>query len=220
MIPPAHSRRHGTAAFTLVELLVVIAVGAIITALSVSVFTQVVKAGALTTAVQSVVGILDQARLSAITHNNYVEVRLYELPDYQVDPASGPLTVYRAVQSFLVTSTGYVPLTKLNLLPMPILFQNDAIHSTLLSGTVQTPAMLAFTGPPAIPAPQLPLYGMNYAAITFRFSPKGSMNLTGSQQWLLTLVNPRDPIIANNLPANYATIQIDAFTGKAAYYRP
>jgi hypothetical protein len=102
----------------------------------------------------------------------------------------------------------------------------DLTHSSLLDSSqdsslsVKTPAALAFAGPPVVTALSLPTYQNNYAAITFRFTPKGGLNLDATKQWFLTIVSSQDKIMANNLPANYATIQIDGFTGKSVYFRP
>ncbi len=221
-------RNFRQAGFTLVELLVVIAIGAIITTMSISIYSKVLASGSLTIATQMVTATLEQARQTAVTRNAYVEVRIYELPLSTDNPATGPLSVYRAFQTFLVTNTGYTPLSKVLFLPTPLVVQctPDLSHSSLLDSTLDSSlnlkafSSLAFAGPPVVAAPSLPTYGNNYAAITFRFTPKGSLTLDASKQWFLTVYSPRDKIVSNSLPANYATIQIDAYTGKSAYFRP
>lgn len=211
----------------MIELLVVLAVGAIIATLSVTVYTKILAAGGFNSTAQAVAGALDQARQTALTRNSYVEVRIYELPDYP-SPPNGTLAVYRGMQTFLVTGTGYVQLTKLYLFPIPLIIQSsDLTHSTLLDGsqdsslTLKTYTALAFPSTPSpIPAPLLPNFQNNYAAITFRFAPNGSLNLSAAKQWFLTIISERDGIVANNLPANYITVQIDSFSGKTTYFRP
>jgi hypothetical protein len=68
----------------------------------------------------------------------------------------------------------------------------------------------------------LPVYQNNYNALIFRFTPKGSTTLDATKSWFATLILQNDPVTtgANNLPANFATIQIDPFSGRAKAYRP
>lgn len=233
--------RSTKAGFTLVELLVVVAIGIIIASLSITSYTKVVSSGLLTTTTQSVIGLLDQARLTAISRNCYVEVRIYELPTAAAGP-NGAQTQFRGMQTFLVTNSGYTQLTKLLLFPAPIVLQISDLstptgtfatsltdHSTLLNSTVDSSLGLRTPGswgtgviPPIGTAPTLPSFQNNYSAITFRFTPKGSLSLDNTKQWFLTIVSATDnPTNSPTyLPKNYATLQIDGFTGKTSYYRP
>jgi len=107
----------------------------------------------------------------------------------------------------------------------------DLTHSSLLDSTkdvlsspsslsIRTPASWGAVTPAIGTAPSLPNYNTNYGAITVRFTPQGSLTLDNSLHWFFTIVSSNDGIIANNLPANYAAIQIDGYTGKTTYYRP
>lgn len=236
------------------ELLVVICIGAIIGTISVSTYSKLVGSGALTIGMQSFIGALDQARQTAIARNNYVEVRLYQLPASSTP--TGTIVSYRAMQTFLVTTSGsYTPMSKVLVLPAPLIIQaantsNETLnHSTLLDNTYDN-SLTAFSGtttgtwsyystlsgttiyvtPAIVTPPSLPTYGTQYNAICFRFNPKGGLNLNASAtisgsltslQWYITLVSSNDSVNSTtNLPNNFATIQIDGFTGKASYYRP
>jgi uncharacterized protein (TIGR02596 family) len=226
-------KRFGKRGFTLVELLLVIAIGIIISTLSITSYSKVVASGLLTTTMQSVVGLLDQARETAISRNAYVEVRIYELPLNTLSPTSGALSQFRAMQLFQVTSTGYTQLSKIYYFPSPMIIQlsdgsnsgSTTDHSTLLNSSVdisltpKTPGAWGTVVPPIGTAPSLPTYGSNYAAITFRFTPKGGLSLDNTKQWFFTLISSIDKL-TGTLPSNYATIQIDGFNGKASYYRP
>jgi len=231
--------RSTRAGFTLVELLVVIAIGIIIASLSITSYSKVVNAGLLTTTVQSVIGLLDQARETAISRNCYVEVRIYKLPTTAAGP-TGALTQFRGMQTFLVTNSGYTQLTKLYVFPTPMVFQISDLttvsgttsatdHSTLLNSSLdsslglRTPTGWGTDLTPAIGTPpSLPSYLNNYATVVFRFNPKGGLNLDNTKQWFLTIVSAMDNPTgsATYLPKNYATLQIDGFTGKVSYYRP
>jgi len=238
MIAGKHRNKAG---FTLVELLVVIAIGIIIASLSISSFQKVVSSGLLTTTTQAVIGILDQARETAIARNSYVEVRIYELPAPSASPTSGTLAQFRAMQTFLVTNSGYTQLTKLYVFPTPMVLQfsdntvpsgtlttSTTDHSTLLNNSLdsslglRTPASWNSITPAIGTPPSLPTYQNNYGAVVFRFGPKGNLSVDNTKQWFLTILSSTDnPSNSNTfLPKNYATIQIDGFTGKTSYYRP
>jgi Tfp pilus assembly protein FimT len=234
-------KRSKRAAFTLVELLVVIGIGIIIATLSITSYSKVVASGLLTTTTQAVIGLLDQARETAISRNAYVEVRVYELPAPSANPTSGTLSQFRAMQTFLVTSSGYTQLTKVLIFPTPMILQfsdyttpsgtlstSTTDHCTLLNNNLDASLGLRLTSGwnapstllPAIGTPpSLPTYQSNYGAVVFRFTPKGNLNLDNTKQWFLTLISSTDKL-TGNLPNNYATIQIDGFTGKTSYYRP
>lgn len=235
-------KRGRKAGFTLVELLVVVAIGIIIASLSITSYTKVVSSGLLTTTTQAVIGLLDQARQTAISRNSYVEVRIYKLPNPADNPLTGDLAArgqFRGMQTFLVTNTGYTQLTKLYVFPTPMVLQLSDLtisngttsttdHATLLNTSLnaalglRTPSSWGTIIPAMTTAPSLPSFQSNYAAIVFRFTPKGSLSLDNTQQWFLTIISATDNPTnsATFTPKNFATIQIDGFTGKMSYYRP
>ena len=75
MIPPPDHRTH---AFTLIELVVVIATIAVLTAFLVPAFTNLRGANDLTNAAYTVKGVLEQARTYARINNTYAWVGFYE----------------------------------------------------------------------------------------------------------------------------------------------
>jgi uncharacterized protein (TIGR02596 family) len=68
--------------------------------------------------------------------------------------------------------------------------------------------------------PSIGTFGSNYDCWYVRFMPDSSTTLAPSQQWYLTVHAQTlgDPL--PSLPANYAVVSIEPFTGHVALYRP
>ena len=210
--------------FSLVEMLVVVGIISILSFLSLAAYTRIVRSVSLTTSTQMLSNALDLARQTALTRDCIVEFRLYQLPDYHAADTAPP-TVYRAFQTFLITQNSTNAFTKISYLPNPgIISSNTAVTSL---ATIATVPGASFTeGSAGSSTPQvLPVYSTHYIAIPFRFTPSGALSdasnqLDGAKQWFLTLVLENDPPLANGLPKNYATIQLDPFSGHVTVFRP
>ena len=72
------ARSSAAAAFTLVELLVVVGIIAVLMVLMVPAFTTIKGGSDVTSAAYQIAGVLEQARTHAIAHNTYVWVGFYE----------------------------------------------------------------------------------------------------------------------------------------------
>jgi uncharacterized protein (TIGR02596 family) len=209
--------------FTLVELLTVLAITSILALASLSAYSQIMRAQALGSSAQMMTGALDVARQSAITYNNRVEFRLYQLPGENA-AASAPPSAYRAFQTFLIKDNTTNALTKVTFLPAPAVVASDAAVCSIAS--IPTTPGSAFTqgGVGTSSAQNLPIYQNNYNALVFDFTPSGGLEATGSltasSSWYLTLWIGTDPIVADGLPKNFATIQIDPFSGQTKTFRP
>lgn len=199
--------------FSLMEMLLVIALITVISAIVVPSVTGVVRSHKLTTATQALIGDLDFARQTAASRNRAVEFRLYKLPPLQ-KPLEQPET-FRGYQIFLMEKGKAIPLTEVKYLPAPVAISPDAVVSSLLD-TGSRP----LTRGADLPAARIPACELNYQAAIFRFTPDGSTDLAQDRQWFVSLVLDQDPIVAKNLPANYSTIQIDPFNGRTLVYRP
>ncbi len=133
-------------------------------------------------------GALDLARESAISHNSDVEFRIYSLPDSN----NSSKNVLRAYQTFLVNGTGsagVLPLTKITFLPPQVIISANSegatlggsnVLSTLTSSTMD--ASLALQSPGAAPLynQTLTSFGTTYQAVCFRFTPQGSVEDVGA----------------------------------------
>lgn len=207
--------------FTLVELLVVLAVMAILIALSIPAATGLLRGSRLTTSGQSLASQLSLAQQFARSQNCLVDFRIYQLPDPTTPSATTP-TVYRAFQSFSISPDGatFTPITKIVYLPTPICIVNNTTYSSLLNpGTAGSPPFFTTGNSTGAPLGTYPASAYNY--IDFHFKPDGKTDLNPiSPQWFLSLASL--PIqSAAGLPAvNFVTLQINATTGQVATYRP
>jgi prepilin-type N-terminal cleavage/methylation domain-containing protein len=102
--------RERSRAFTLVELLVVMSIIAILLVLMAPAFTTLKSAGDVTSAADTIKGVLDQARTYAMANNTYSWVGFYEEDVSQpsivhgVDPCTG--CVGRVVMSIVASKDG------------------------------------------------------------------------------------------------------------------
>ena len=198
-------------AFSLIELLVVVAIVAILAALVIPAMSSLGRSNSLSGAVQMVSGALDLAHQSAMAQNRPVEVRFYKLPE-DGKPASAP-SDYRALQLFLIDDVSTNALTKPQKLSVPAIISENVAASSLMDDGV-FPEQDAPAGAPVPPA------GQNYRYRSFRFKPDGSADFGGGTNCFFTLVNKNDAVAANGLPANYATITVEPLTGRARVVRP
>src|SRR5437773_2578964 len=81
-------RRRLTSGFTLIELLVVIGVIILLTALLTPAFTNLKRAGDVTSAAYTIKGVLEQARTYAMANNTYTWVGFYEENTTDASPTS------------------------------------------------------------------------------------------------------------------------------------
>lgn len=203
------STRRG---FTLLELLVVIAIIIILAAVSIPAFNSIGRGASLTGSGQSLAGALELAHQTAVSQNRPVEVRLYKLPDYK-DATTATPSVYRAMQAFIVDDASTNAVGRMVNLTAPVIITTSGSASSLMSDT-------ALPEQPSLAGVTLPGVGANYKYRSFHFKPDGGTDLAMDQQWYLTIVAQNDPVVANGLPKNYLTIQIDPMTGRARTFQP
>ncbi|WP_081888072.1 Verru_Chthon cassette protein D [Verrucomicrobium sp. BvORR034] len=209
------------AGFTLIELLLVVTIMALMLSLTAGVSQGVVNSMNFRQAIQNVKTQLDTARQTAMTKNRPVIVRITEERD-----DLGALS-WRGVQIGMVeavvdpSATGYQrPLpgsyepefkaaSSPERLPSGFVFHPSDAYSTLLG---EHPSVAS--GTVAGPDGGLRKYQ------EFVFLPDGRCALPAGQSWTLTVVRERDVTAsADDLPADFATIQIDSRTARARVYR-
>jgi uncharacterized protein (TIGR02596 family) len=199
-------------AFSLIELLAVMAVIVVLMALTIPAFNRMARSSSLSTAGQSLVDALNLARQTAVTKNVNVEVRLYELPS-SLDKND---MRYRALQVFLIDPTEsdpekrLKPVTRIIRFPEPVVMSDTPGTSSILDNNSDTTNKWA-----------LPEVGANYKYASFLFRPTGETDLDPKEtkNWLATLIVPTETLAADGLPANYFTARID-FAGKVTVFRP
>lgn len=204
-------------AFTLTELLVVMAIAGILAAVSIPAVSSMMQSYHLTGSCQAILGQMTMARQEALSKNRSVQVRFYLCADKQGNKA------YRAIQAFrentdVAGNSDMVAVTKPYVLPegMWIVFggpNNNTTASTLLDTTVSGAS--SSTGDAEHPLPQ-PHGVCPY--VSFRFRPNGRTDLIADS--LVTVASERAPVAANDLPNNFITLRIDCVNGNVSVYQP
>jgi uncharacterized protein (TIGR02596 family) len=216
-IPPSLRRKcKKIHSFTLVELMAVMAIAGILALLSLIAYTQIIRSESLTTGAQVLSSALQMARQNAVTLDTDVEFRLYRVPvASSANPTTDPLdtTGYRAFQTFAVSPTSTNALNQVSFLSGPVYISSTGSVSSLATNTIVEVAGSTL--------PAIPTYGQNYSAEVFDFSPSGGLELPMTSQWYLTMELVGDVSTGTPpLPKNYASIQLDPFTGRPTTYRP
>jgi uncharacterized protein (TIGR02596 family) len=200
--------------FTLVELLVVMAIIGLLAVVSLPAISSLTTSFNLNGASNALVGVLALGRQDAIALNAQVEVRFYQyvITGFADEPASGSFHAYQLFED--VPTTGAVkPLTRMQFLPGRIVFSPNVTLSALLTaGTTQVTG----TTPAPIGLPTAYTYQI------FHFRPDGSTDINPTINNFLTLADivGLTKAGAGVAPKNYATIVIDPIAGTAKAVRP
>lgn len=210
------SGRLAAPAFSLIELLAVIAILGVLLALVVPAAGSLMRSSGMTNAGDQLLATLSQARQLAMARNRTVEVRLYKYSDPSLpsQPAGGQ---FRAIQLFLLETTPSGVTTNAAgrkvTVPAAAYIASHPSLSSLLAPTATSTVTGAALGQPVPPC------GLDYTANTFRIYPDGSTSLPATAPLFLTIVPANAPDDAT-LPENYATIVLQPTTGKGQLYRP
>ena len=218
------------AGFSLIELLLVLAIIALLATISGPSLVSVLRGSSLNQAGQMIQDQLTLYRQLAVNNNYVVEVRIYNFKDSSL---SGDTGHYRGIQAFKVTQstnasgaivTTKTAITKAQRLPPSVIIDaggsisnaanNISYFIKALSGSLVTADSTY---------PSLFDVGTNYSYVAFQFNPDGSTNQT-SLGWgcFMTLhaLSSGDALAKASLPKNYYTIQIDPYNGRIYAYRP
>jgi uncharacterized protein (TIGR02596 family) len=219
----AHRRGQ---AFTLLEMLVVMAIIVMLAALLVPSSVGIMKGMSLTQGGQMVRDQLSYARQTALSRNLPVEVRFYQYGDPLIpgESASNPTSgKYRAVQLFQIMESGSAakPLGKIQRLPDTIIVDSGTTLSSIIGDLTRTSGTGSSTG--AVLNTPIPRVGTSYNCVSFRFQPDGSTNLPRNANWFLSLhyasVGDTLSVTGGTLPS-FITLQVDPANGHVKIYRP
>lgn len=220
------SEKVGRGAFTLVELMAVIAVIAVMMAAITPAFTGIKGAGDVTRVAYDVAGTLDQARAYAMANNTYVFVGFAERN--ALDTATAGVGQILMVAMGSLDGTRSFGTSNSNLVAISKLRRIDSMHledSVPNSGGMSRPdvdnayriASEAFASPNSFAAA-----GFQFTKI-IQFDPRGSASTPSSPlaipQWMeIGLIAARGNTVSVN--KNCAALVLDGVTGSARIYRP
>ena len=188
------------AGFTLTELLVVIAVVALLMALAVPPLLGTAGATRLTSSGDLLLNSLSEAQMQAVASDSEVEVRFYEKSGSDDADPTPRLRAFQVFTAGAKSGPEFLPGSSI------IRFSDGIVISSKekLTSLVQDGFREGDEG-------------VKHVAV--RFLPDGSTNLNPGSQWFLTLVETASES-KEGVPANFYTLQIDAATGRLRTFRP
>jgi len=143
------SQREHTSAFTLLELLIVIAIFAVLLVLIAPAFTSLKSGGDVTSAAYTIKGVLDTARTYAKSNNTYTWVGFYDEDVSQSSTNPATAGIGRIVMSIVAAKDGtmlytaplatVVTLTPANLIQVGKITKIDNVHLKTLPDPAATP---------------------------------------------------------------------------------
>lgn len=192
-------------AFSLVELLVVIALVGLLAVLAVPALNSVMRGSNINIAGQTIIDELALARQDAVSRNRDVMVRFYYMTN-----SSSP--GWRAMRRWYIEQGTNGPVTnsvgRLIKIPEGIIIASNNNLSPLITAMTNSVS----TGTESIAG-----YG-SASYVGFRFRANGSLdNTVTAANGYLTIKAAND---TDETPKNYFTIQLNPLTGKALIFRP
>ncbi len=193
--------------FTIIEILIVIAVAVFITAMAVPATNAFLRSNELTSAGRLIEQSFTNARMLATTRGRRVEARLIRFN------TQGQV---RGIQLFIFDESGTTatPVSAFRAFPTTITVNENSQNSTLWSSLSNKTFS---TNDPQVPVPGA---GTAYTARAIQFLPNGGLALNIDENWFLTLQPNRDDWTTATLPSNFYCIQIDPVLGSVRTYRP
>ena len=182
-------------AFSLIELLVVVAIFSIMVALVIPAFTQVRAAGVLTRGGQVLADQIALARQEASTTNRDIEVRIVDVGG-----------VYRAVQLWIRGEPATRPIGRIEQLPDGVVFSSNTSLSPLLGASPIVSGTAVFGALGSCP----------YKGFRIRADGTLDAGVTLSNNFL-TVQSANDVTVP---PNNYFTVRVNPVTSQVTIHRP
>lgn len=184
-------------AFSLVELLVVIAVISLMTALAIPALSSMSASLQLNRAAGALGDTLNLGRSIALSRNSSVSMRIYK------DLDTGLFRRFRLVQ--VLDNGDESPANRIATLPDGVILSATAKDSSLLSSLPSAGQEILSGNAPT-------------QYWEFRFLPGGSTDLDPGLDWFITVIPERNR--ETDAPANYVTFVVDPNNGITRSYRP
>ena len=203
MIRIVRDKQSSCRSFSLLEMLIVLAVIFAVAVLAMSGYSAMVQAAAITAGASMLDDALTEGRADAVAQNTTVEVRIYNVA---LQPGGVP--VYDALQLHWLKPNGTTPpAATATLLPASVVIDATASHSSLIALNTGTAT------PDATDA------RLNSGTRVFHFLPDGSTDLNPATNWFMTVraATQADPA---HFPANWGCVRVEPTTGRAQIYRP
>ncbi len=216
----AFSRRHASGAFSLIELLLVVAILMLLTSMAQMALNDVSNSTKMSTASQQVGDSFNLARQIAVAQNTYVQVRLFTLKE--TPGRYSAIGIYRCDMPYYLSS--YVDLEnsgkvrregKIRKLPEQVVIWSSSQYSNLID--IIEKDTLRKGGP-------IKIDGKEYDWVAFYFRPDGgtdvSLPLNSTENFATMTVVSAVGLKNDQLPDNYATLTIDPVNGRFRVFRP
>jgi uncharacterized protein (TIGR02596 family) len=203
-----HNQRSG---FTLIEMLVVVAVIVLITAAVAPMVFSTLVATRLTSAGQTITSAISLAREHAVSGGQEVELRFYQ---YAIPEEPGSEDAYRAIVMVLPAKDPTEAGTQLGeILRCPsgiIIGDSQALSPLLNSNELRS-----------MPDKESFIRSATARYKAFRFRPNGTTDLTeDANKCYFTLAEERLVDKGRKVPPNFFAIQIDPLSSRTEIYRP
>ena len=213
---------RATRGFTLVELLVVMAIIGVLASLILPGFLNTLSSTNLTAGANSLAGELDLARQTASTRGVSVAVRLYQDASETLDNNGNH--PYRLVAIVIPAAASGAASDEF--LGRPQSLNGDVIVDSNLQQSSVLDVGLGATGLQPVAGTEqtaAPYALRNLHYVQFVVLADGTINLDPTQSWCLTLFNGNKSHVAtaNGGPAaNFITFVLDVQTGRTRTYQP
>ncbi|MGY8641662.1 MAG: Verru_Chthon cassette protein D [Verrucomicrobiales bacterium] len=214
-------KRKIAAAFSLIEMMIVLTVVGILLAFAAPDLFSLMQSSSLTSEGSHLRNQISQAQQLALAKNADVELRFFKLAD---TAAAETEEGFRAYQMFQFDKTGaMIEVSRFYRINAPVILSETLSTLLTTAGGDSADRKFGFVSPQEgkyeVPV-GLGMEETDYVA--FRFRPDGSTDLpnrSNGDTWYLTLVQG-EGAVRDTDPANYYCLQVNPYNGQITEFRP